>query len=145
MGVKPPFTVNTHTIFWIVVLPLAIVISIFVALGRRKRIGPLMENSSAAARNTVLGVSLAAPATMVLLTRLLPRTGDPLHPADNAWYFALTAWVCVAAMVAAAGALVLGMKNGAWAAVALAALSILLNLAVGFFAFFLWSIRGLHT
>lgn len=83
---------------------------------------------------------------MALATQSLPRTtGDPLHPVDNAWYFALAAWVCLAALASAAWALVLGVKTRAWGAVALAALSILLNLAVGFFAFFLWSIRGMHT
>jgi hypothetical protein len=105
----------------------------------------LTEYPSVAVRNSMLAISLAAPVAMVLATRLLPRTGDPMHPVDSAWYCALAAGVCLVALAIAGWGLTLAAKARAGGAVALAVLSVLINLAVGFIAFFLWSIRGMHT
>ena len=96
-------------------------------------------------RNSLLGFGLVVPVAMVLLTWTLPRTGDPLHPVNNGWYFALTFWVCLAALGAATVVLVGGTKKGGAGAVVLAVLAVLMNLAVGFAGLLLWSIQGMHT
>ena len=142
---QDPSTLNASFLFLFICFVLVVAIALTVARRFSGRALPSTTPSSPTLRNSLLGLGLAAPAVMVLLTWTLPRTGDPLHPVNNGWYFALTFWVCLAALGAATVVLVGGTKKGGAGIVVLAILALLMNLAVGFGALLLWSIQGLQT
>ena len=81
---------------------------------------------------------------MVFMAALLPKDDRPLHPADNRWYLYLTVTACLFSAVSGGWAITHRAKSPG-PILGIATLGILASALIGFVAFLLASIHGMHT